>query len=197
MRTNYITLAKELYKFFEIRRRENPLIKSPEIISEEDLKQIAFIFARGEGMTAINNDLNDLLESLGTPKDNSDLCKNCGRCCRIFYLPGTKEDLLTKTLRDRTKEWIEKDIIELTRDEIIQTGPIFTEDISNDSHYYTCRLHDPEKGICTDYENRPIVCRVFPSSLMNGGGPRYDCKLAMALFGKNENDQPKNKDITK
>lgn len=35
----------------------------------------------------------------------------------------------------------------------------------NDAHHYTCKHFDTKTRLCTDYENRPNMCRSYPNGI--------------------------------
>jgi Fe-S-cluster containining protein len=80
-----------------------------------------------------------------------------GHCCRQFFLPFTPRELvklqLTRVVRLRFKpEEIRK----------VAAMAVYLGDSDRGSHMYTCRHLNVITGDCTDYENRPDVCREFP-----------------------------------
>jgi len=128
-------------------------------------------------------------------RENSEFCKECGgKCCELFVLPGTKEELSALKIDERTIKWVRDEIIQLTNDELRQTGMISEKYLNQTiykNRYYRCKLHDKKTGLCTDYDNRPRVCRIFPSNPVNFGTDRdlYECKLSKQLFPPLDSEQ--------
>ena len=70
-------------------------------------------------------------------------CKKCGECCKWTYISFDDEYELGPLEFLRGIEYVtkEKDIIRIP---------------------CKCRNLDSETNLCTDYENRPVDCRIFP-----------------------------------
>lgn len=122
-------------------------------------------------------------------KLNSEYCIGCSDCCQCFYLPGKKDELLKKELSERTRRWVIDDIIELTVDEVKAIGLIeekYVNVVKFGESYYKCKLLDRVKNLCKDYENRPLECRRFPTSIRERGDINYKCRLVKYLLKKRE-----------
>ena len=114
-----------------------------------------------------------------------------GHCCRLFWLPFTSERLLESINArvahgddDRVGGWLEGvlnyDQAEqvagmvvyrgmFTREQLVEYGgrrglvvPLPGKLDVSPGNWYTCRLFDDLTNLCTDYENRPDMCRNFP-----------------------------------
>ena len=105
-------------------------------------------------------------------KRPQELCKMCGKCCRVVTTKDSYETLLKKKANGdsgaidflrifepfKTIEDARKESAEIV-DNILQNSLIKQEDVT----FYKCRfLRDDNK--CGDYENRPLLCQLNPFS---------------------------------
>lgn len=126
--------------------------------------------------------------------------KRCtGHCCKSFILPWISPDTFE---RERLKYKDNEDISKIF-DMVIYLGndpnqlpeiakkiiPIdnlknYNPDAYKKSHYYTCKWHDTLTGNCTNYENRPNMCRIFPDiadTNLNGSCEFNGCTKRFSL----------------
>lgn len=94
-------------------------------------------------------------ELLGRPDTTMDCtkdgkCSGCGQCCSN-YLPVSDREI--KTIR----RYIKKNNITPARHVI---APVSAKPID-----MICPFRDEEKGICTIYEVRPLICKAFQCNL--------------------------------
>lgn len=75
-------------------------------------------------------------------------CNGCGGCCDTIYARSTEE------LRAREAPPLAD--IEFMEEHWHPIGTMLTTIV------YRCDVYDPETRRCTDYENRPPVCRGYP-----------------------------------
>lgn len=97
---------------------------------------------------------------------------NCqGDCCVAFRVPYTMEELEAGDVgdQDQAEAFVLAEMLEpLTLQEFMDRQDEFvlgartrvTEE--DDGHLYKCKKWDEETRLCTDYENRPPMCRTFP-----------------------------------
>lgn len=77
---------------------------------------------------------------------------------------------------ERTLEWVLNSLVPLTPAEALARQPTleaFGVREGDGHHYFKCMRFDEATNKCTDYENRPGVCRGFPGY----GGPVYKHNL--------------------
>lgn len=100
-------------------------------------------------------------------------CNSCGACCHPFTMVYSPFDLvrLGGTLDAGERRFYEDHLTPMRRADgrrmawwnsgwsemIIDGHPQLIA-----AHYYKCDRYDPVAKRCTDYENRPDVCRGFP-----------------------------------
>ena len=79
-----------------------------------------------------------------------------GRCCRDFIIRRSPKEL-RRDADEATPRW--KAEYTKIADMVVHlraTGRF------GDEHHYTCKHFDSETNNCTDYENRPEMCRNYP-----------------------------------
>lgn len=110
-----------------------------------------------------------------THVNNDDACKECGACCRYLFskidIPILEEDL--------------EDVLDYHR----RLGVTVYRYGQQGQHYglkvpCLCSCLDEETGLCTDYENRPSVCKVFPGHYQPVMAPYCQLMRKMRLEGK-------------
>lgn len=121
-----------------------------------------------------------------TERGSSPLCQGCGLCCSLVILTQPAQDFLADTGTQRERRWLESDLVELDLDEEMATG-LPVDGLQHEGmHFYRCRLWDPATGQCSDYANRPDVCRRFPYYLAEGTRRRSvytaGCRLADFIY---------------
>lgn len=99
-----------------------------------------------------------------------------GHCCRSFFLSVSLDELKEDVLRFERGESPRFDpndtpklvnMLVLIREGTADEHP-FVEHVdrgapsSTKGFYYTCKHLDANTGDCTDYENRPDMCRRYP-----------------------------------
>ena len=100
------------------------------------------------------------------------VCNDCGKCCNPVMLPVSKIEVMTDYLMDPDdRRWILEDLTPISRREARELAPYHfghttpMVDAAGElafMSFYRCRHYDPESRRCTDYENRPGICRRFP-----------------------------------
>lgn len=100
-----------------------------------------------------------------------------GSCCRHFSIGLTPEELrVGMNILDGDK--LRSMLVHLGHFEVGQVEPS-GKIAEYESDFYTCRHFDAATSLCTDYDDRPAMCRDYPY----GGVCRYeDCTWAA---GKN------------
>jgi hypothetical protein len=100
-------------------------------------------------------------------------CNGCGGCCHPFTLPiGPGQLWGPEGNRVAEHEWMRAHLTPMRRSEGRALQP-WAEgwDQYQDrdgraqlrpGHYYRCDNYDEETRRCTDYENRPDICRRYP-----------------------------------
>lgn len=100
-------------------------------------------------------------------------CVRCGTCCKVANSEFTHEELLKKaTNKDKFAEsfvsvfvpYEDKTLVEKEFQEY--TDLLKKNDLFNQSNFFHCPKVKEENGCysCSDYENRPMVCRDFPNN---------------------------------
>ncbi len=127
------------------------------------------------------------------------LCKMCGKCCRVVTAPHPYSKL--KEMADSGDEgakdflsiFVPYDSIEKAREVDSEIVDNIIRRLSEDGKYneddmtfYYCRYLQGN-NLCGNYENRPILCRYFPSSPWAIVPP--DCGFEGWLFLKREEDK--------
>lgn len=107
--------------------------------------------------------------------------ENCqGDCCVAFKVPFTLQELTEGNVEDNDveeamvmAEMLDPITVEEAnwrQEELVKGNPTeFTE--ADEGHLFMCKKWDEETRLCTDYENRPDMCRDFPY----GKSCRYGC----------------------
>lgn len=99
----------------------------------------------------------------------TDLCKMCGSCCKLAISEFSQEELIKKACEGDN---FAKQFISVFVQYKIEDIPrnIFPEYIDylalngiSDVYFYYCPLVT-EDNRCSDYENRPQICRDFPDN---------------------------------
>lgn len=131
--------------------------------------------------------MSTIVEDKAQTISGSDLCVDCGHCCRSFWINKATRDAKGDKINfsGRNKKWLNEDIKQITADEAIALGLLnhtpqeikaLLEENPTTS-IYRCSLYDNETKCCTDYENRPVGCSQFPSYVQTGKNPYKDCAL--------------------
>jgi hypothetical protein len=89
--------------------------------------------------------------------------KRCtGHCCRRFPLPASLDDIRRRRNADvcpPDEKWIQ-DGDKLAEMLIPLDGGTYSN--GQPAFYFTCKHHDIASGDCTNYEQRPAMCRDYP-----------------------------------
>ena len=129
------------------------------------------------------------------------LCKMCGKCCRVVTAPlpynKLKEmaeygdqgaiDFLSifepyKSIYDARK--VDEEIVDNIINRLKEDGNY----VENDMTFYRCKYLQAD-NLCGNYDNRPVLCRYFPSSPWAIVPP--GCGFEGWLFWKREEDKQK------
>ena len=120
----------------------------------------------------------------------TDYCAGCGFCCEVFMLEDPQVWRQLFLGDKRVQRWLDKDIIPLSIEEVLGTKyldpkkALDTIDISG-CWYYSCRLYNKELQRCTSHNDRPFICRNFPSSFGDVDAFTTPCNMAVQLYSKN------------
>lgn len=115
-----------------------------------------------------------------------------GHCCKRFYLPLSPEqlqheyDVSTGATPDAVTRWNVQDLQKVhdmvifldsdtAKQDLIVDGVRKREADEPPAHYYTCKHHDAATGNCMNYEDRPNMCRDYPSYGSNDRCQYKDC----------------------
>ena len=98
------------------------------------------------------------------------MSKCAGSCCAVFYISKTAEEMKADADTIMDGAYIADMLIPLsgeeTRDRVRRFGVGGSEsNLAEDEyegHRFTCRHWDEDTRLCTDYENRPEMCRDYP-----------------------------------
>lgn len=81
-----------------------------------------------------------------------------GHCCRRFNLPAPLDEIVRRRNPDvcppGEKHIEDGDKLAEMLIPLDDQGPV--------NYWFTCKHHDPVSGDCTNYENRPRMCREYP-----------------------------------
>lgn len=128
------------------------------------------------------------------------LCHMCGKCCRVVTTPTPYNKLKRMAFqgdegaKDFLSIFVPYESIEAARevdagvvDNILNLLKADNPDLKEDemTFYYCKYLQDDNK--CSNYENRPALCRHFPSTPWAIVPP--GCGFEGWLFGKREEDK--------
>jgi len=85
-----------------------------------------------------------------------------GHCCRRFTVSAPLEEIQRRRNADVCppgETWIQDG--DKLAEMLIPLETTTREDGST-AYWFTCKHHDATSGDCTDYENRPRMCREYP-----------------------------------
>lgn len=105
------------------------------------------------------------LRILGKKYVRKGKCNACGRCCREIYVRHSKAIIKDEELFNKLKKLhFFYSYLKVTGKN--ETGLVFE-----------CTKLDKEKGICTAYSRRAVICRQYPQEeiFMMGGFVSDDC----------------------
>ncbi len=120
---------------------------------------------------------------VGKISTGEDYCANCGQCC-IAFLPPTLE-IVKKGGDERNIRWMTEDIRLITPEDVIASGVLPADVVARAAghrDYHTCNLFDRETFRCTDHENKPSICRSFPTGKKEQEPYTQECKLNTFLY---------------
>ena len=123
------------------------------------LKAVSFL--SGDYKQKLRNTYNDMMT-----KKSGYHCIKCGDCCRLAVSEFSYEQLKQKALRgDKfAKDFVSVYLPYNSVDEAKNANPEYFEKLNelvdNKIYYYYCPKL--EGNLCSDYENRPDICREFP-----------------------------------
>jgi len=90
-------------------------------------------------------------------------CNKCGDCCSVVALRYTKRMLLARVksgeLDPKETKWIMKNLRRISR---TSAARILGRQPNKSYFFYVCTIFDPEENVCSDYEDRPRMCKGFP-----------------------------------
>lgn len=118
------------------------------------------------------------------------LCKKCGMCCRVATSAIPHSELLELAENGDTRATDFLSIFE-PYESIEDAKKVSAEVVENvinhstisDITFYKCKYINDE-NLCTNYENRPLLCRVFPQTPWAVVPPK--CGYNWFLFEKQE-----------
>ena len=84
--------------------------------------------------------------------------KGCGECCKVVTMTNQSK----AKWRKKDWFWAIKNLKQIRKKDAIKLSPILKDNGWKDIKYYKCRFLDYKKKVCTDYTNRPDMCRNFP-----------------------------------
>lgn len=88
----------------------------------------------------------------------SDSC--LGRCCEQFHLSGYNEEIRQSDLL--SEAWGgEKHTVAVMLRPLFEVH-YYNKGRASSEQFYTCRHFDKVSRLCTNYENRPDMCRRYP-----------------------------------
>ena len=118
--------------------------------------------------TRISKDVLEKITEIDRIKEQSS-CGCCGSCCRLASSEYSYEQLKE---RAKNGDKFAKDFVSIfvpykSKEEPKKLFPQYIELLEKtfkgeELHFYYCPKLD-KNGLCSDYENRPDICRIFPS----------------------------------
>lgn len=128
------------------------------------------------------------------------LCHMCGKCCRVVTTPTPYNKLKRMAFqgdegaKDFLSIFVPYESIEAARevdagvvDNILNLLKADTPDLKEDEMTFYCCKYLQDDNKCSNYENRPTLCRHFPSTPWAIVPP--GCGFEGWLFGKREEDK--------
>jgi Fe-S-cluster containining protein len=93
----------------------------------------------------------------------------CGACCDPVSLPYTLREMLTDpAIPADQRQWAARSLTPMSPREAFRIAPWLRGRLQRvegrlvPTFYFRCRHFDRETRRCTDYENRPLMCREYP-----------------------------------
>lgn len=116
-----------------------------------------------------------MMESTRQDRTMTD-CNNCGGCCDPVMLPYSRIQAETAgpDMDPLNRRWVLEDLTPISRREGMARSPyvkdgltILGDQRTGEAHwfwsfFYDCKHYDAENKRCTNYENRPPICRDYP-----------------------------------
>lgn len=107
---------------------------------------------------------------------------DCGQCCDPVMLPYTRIEAMTdQEIDPGQRKWAERCLTAMSTREAFAKAPWLRGRALRDRFegfaqpfFFRCSNFDPETKRCTDYDNRPSMCRGYP---WYGAPPRPDASL--------------------
>ena len=128
------------------------------------------------------------------------LCHMCGKCCRVVTTPTPYNKLKRMAFqgdegaKDFLSIFVPYESIEAARevdagvvDNILNLLKADNPDLKEDEMTFYCCKYLQDDNKCSNYENRPTLCRHFPSTPWAIVPP--GCGFEGWLFGKREEDK--------
>lgn len=103
------------------------------------------------------------------------------RCCRVFYLNRTPEQLIDMCDNKTLEDW------EVAEPMLRYLGSKFSTAAGEAVDFYTCVNVDPA-GQCRIYEDRPHFCREYPRNYKGQRCQYRDCESSWCEFYKESNE---------
>jgi len=121
----------------------------------------ALSFLNGEYKQKMKNTYNAIMD-----KKNTYSCNQCGDCCRLAVSEYSYEQLKQRAFRgDKfSEDFISVFVPFETEEDAKNANPEYFDTLSDlvedKTYYYYCpKMKD---NLCSDYENRPNICKEFP-----------------------------------
>lgn len=116
----------------------------------------------------------------------------CGQCCEVLGLAFSQFDVRVNRVQpgEVERRFILEKLTPINAREARRRAPWMFDDPHGRTgwhprlgmvpvlFYFTCANYDPETRSCTDHENRPDMCRLFPEGTPDW--PREDVNLPPA-----------------
>lgn len=89
-------------------------------------------------------------------------CIKCGDCCEFIGL-GVRLGRIKANPKFPDRDFILQHFSprEAPKEKL---NPLMSDKCFDGFYWYKCDLFDEETRLCKDYENRPAICRNYPSS---------------------------------
>lgn len=174
-KVNFSVNCKECTKYSSCNFiKENPfyykdiLVKIPENCLLSEWKKICL----NKIETDISKDIIEKITEINLYKNNFH-CQKCGTCCTLACSEFSYEELKEKA---KNGDKFATDFTSIfvpykTKEEAYKIYPEYFELVEKKFkdekiYFYYCPKYDKNTKLCSDYENRPNVCRIFPSEAL-------------------------------
>jgi len=120
-------------------------------------------------------------------------CNGCGGCCVVLTLGYPQSEVASGVVRPEARErrFILEELVPISARQAFDRAPWLHGTRSMPSHprtgfsplrfYYRCTNYDEETRRCMDWENRPAMCRSFPTEVPTWPSDNFDLPPACSF----------------